>query len=86
MDELGLMEELVNDFNALVSELEQWEWFIDQHQNGTIPMRLYLDNDTTSIEFYQSENMELLVFDAYIGRSEGICCLLTALNIDFEVA
>lgn len=86
MNEIELIEELIEDFKALANDTDKWEWFIDIKDNGTVQMRLFLDNDTTYIEFPTHEDAEMLKFDGYIGSGEGICNLLDALSVNYEVA
>lgn len=86
MDEIELIEELVSDFHVLNDDTERWEWFIDQKDNGIIKMCLFLDNDATTIEFPSSDNGHTLAFDEYIGNGEGVCNMLDAMAINYEVA
>ena len=86
MNEIELIEELIEDFKALTNDADRWGWVVDIKDNGTVQMRLFLDNDTTFIEFPTHEDAEILRFDWYIGNSEGICNLLDALSINYEVA
>ncbi len=72
------------------ADIQKWELVIKNQ--GFLGITIVLDNDFTGIQFEDSELTEHLYcdgkfdlsFNNYIGNSDGITELLTALNIKSE--
>lgn len=67
-------------FKNLKNDTEKWEFLIKNKTTLTVQ----LDNDDTFVIDKNSNNDEYGNFDDYLGWSQGIFKLLSALNIDHE--
>ncbi len=74
------MKKLVQEFKALKTDKERWQWISANQDKG---ITVWLDNDDT---FAQLDNFpdDTLEFNGYVGDSAGVFSLLEAMGIKAE--
>jgi len=76
------MEKMYNEFMNLKTDVKRWKWILENKDNG---ITVFLDNDDTFVCFdsYNGDG-PLFNLSQYIGDSDGILSLLTAIGIKAE--
>lgn len=74
-----MCEKLFKEFKGLETDKERWAWIIKNHKRG---ITLRIDVDDTYATFDGMEKEYMLMFDSYLGWSDGVFDLLDCLGVE----